>query len=217
MTPANVITEARKLLQDTQQPNRYSDADMVGYVNQVLRRMVVFRPDLFTVITSIPLTANTVIQSLPSDAHRLVEVYYINDYNAVTEVEREVLERAYPLWVSDPAGIPLNYIRHPRNATQFFLYPRPVSSLTATAEYIAIPSTYTLYDQIANLKDAYLGTVVDGVVWLASSIDDEHVSSGRAKLFYDAFVQSLGVDLQQRAVVDSENAQPVSQPAGRPQ
>lgn len=204
MTPADVIVEARKLLQDTLAPYRYSDTDLLGYVNQTLKRMAVFRPTLFTNITSVPLTANTVIQDLPIDAHRLVQVFFIDNYNSVNEVDRTVLERAYPQWVSDPAGIPFNFIRHPRNATKFFLYPRPIANLTATVEYVVEPATYTLNETILYLKDTYLGVVIDGVVFLASSIDDEHVNSNRAKLFMESFTQALGVDLQQQAVLDNE-------------
>ena len=204
MTPSDVIVEARKLLQDTQAPYRYSDTDLVGYVNQTLKRMAVFRPTLFTNITSVPLTANTVIQDLPSDAHRLVQVFFIDNYNSVNEVEREVLERAYPQWVSDASGIPFNFIRHPRNATKFFLYPRPIANLTATVEYVVEPIAYTINQTILYLKDTYLGVVVDGVVFLASSIDDEHVNSNRAKLFLESFTSALGVDLQQQAILDNE-------------
>lgn len=204
MTPAEIIVEARKLLQDVQAPNRYSDTALLGYVNQALKRMAVLRPTLFTNITSIPLTANTVIQDLPSDGHRLVQVFFIDNYNSVNEVNREVLERAYPQWVSDPSGIPFNFIRHPRNASKFFLYPRPIANLTATVEYVVEPKTYTLNEQILYLKDTYLGAVVDCVVFLASSIDDEHVNSGRAKLFLDSFTSTLGADLQQQAVLDNE-------------
>lgn len=204
MTPSDVIVEVRKLLQDTQAPYRYSDTDLVGYVNQTLKRMAVLRPTLFTNITSVPLTANSVIQDLPANAHRLVQVFYIDNYNSVNEVEREVLERAYPQWVSDPAGIPFNFIRHPRNATKFFLYPRPIANLTATVEYVVEPTTYAINDTILYLKDTYLGVVIDGVMFLASSIDDEHVLSNRAKLFMESFTQALGVDLQQQAILDNE-------------
>ena len=204
MTPADVIVEARKLLQDTLAPYRYSDTDLLGYVNQTLKRMAVLRPTLFTNITSVPLIPNTVLQDLPPNAHRLVEIFFIDNYNSVNEVERAILERGYPQWVSDPAGIPFNFIRHPRNATKFFLYPRPIANLTATAEYVVEPVAYALNDTILYLKDTYLGVVIDGVVWLASSIDDEHVNSNRAKLFLESFTQALGVDLQQQTILDNE-------------
>ena len=43
-------------------------------------------------------------------------------------------------------------------------------------------------------------------MFLAESIDDEHVQSGRAKLFYDSFVQQLGTSLQSRKVTDTKSA-----------
>ncbi len=43
-------------------------------------------------------------------------------------------------------------------------------------------------------------------VFLAQSIDDEHVDSGRAKLFYDSFTQQLGATLQGRKITDTKNA-----------
>ena len=46
--------------------------------------------------------------------------------------------------------------------------------------------------------------MVEGAVYLAESVDNEHVNSGRAKLFQDAFVQGLGVGLQSRVITDTE-------------
>lgn len=204
MTPSEIISEARKLLQDTRAPFRYNDAELLGYVNQTLKRVLTIRPDLFTETATVPLQPGDVLQSLPVNAHRLVDIYYVEGYNSVNEVERPVFERAYPQWVSDPAGIPLNFIRHSRNPTKFFVYPRPVDGLSLVAEYVVIPATYAEGDNIAAPGDGYFSAVVDGVVFLASSIDDEHVASGRAKLFSDSFLQALSVDLQSRGVTDNE-------------
>jgi hypothetical protein len=204
MTPAEIIVEARKLLQDTRIPFRYSDTELLGYVNQTLKRVLTIRPDLFTQTSLVPLQPGDVLQSLPADAHRLVDIYYVDGYNSVNEVERPVFERAYPQWVSDAAGIPLNFIRHARNPTKFFVYPRPVEGLSLVAEYVATPANYDLNDDILAPGAGYFSAVVDGVVFLASSIDDEHVSSGRAKLFLDSFLQALSTDLQSRIVTDDE-------------
>lgn len=204
MTPAEIIVEARKLLQDTRAPLRYSDADLLGYVNQTVKRMLGMRPDLFNKMTTVALTANDVMQELPADAHRLVDIYYVVGRNSVTEVERPMFQRAYPQWVSDPAGTPLNFMRHERNPTKFFVYPKPLPNTTVMLEYVAVPGDYALDEVMDAPSDGYLPQLVDGVVFLASSIDDENVDSGRAKLFMDSFSQSLGVDLQARVVTDKE-------------
>ena len=53
---------------------------------------------------------------------------------------------------------------------------------------------------------AYMPSLIDGVVYLTQSIDDEHVSSGRAKLFLDSFGQWLSTSLQSRQITDDDSA-----------
>lgn len=206
MTPAEVITEVRRLVQDQRAPYRYSDAVLLGYVNQTLKRVAILRPDLFTAIGVIPTVAGAVVQRLPDDASRLLDVFSAIPGGAITEVSREDMTRGHPDWVNDPPGVPVNYMRHVKNPTQFFLYPRPQAGVALFAEYAYTPPDFALDDEIAALADVYLPAIVDGVVFLSESIDDEHVASGRAKLFYDSFVQQLGAGLQSRKVTDTKNA-----------
>lgn len=204
MTPNDVITEVRRLIQDTKTPYRYSDAVLLGFVNQTLKKMVVLRPDLFAVVAEVPAAPNTVLQSCPSDSVRLMQVFQVKNGDAVTEVSKETLDRMLPNWVNETAGTPVNFMRHVRNPNKFFVYPRPLPSVVLITEYAQSPPTYGLNSAIALLPDAYLTSVVEGTVYLSESIDNEHVNSGRAKLFQDAFVQGLGVGLQSRVITDTE-------------
>lgn len=204
MTPNEVITEVRRLIQDTKTPYRYSDAVLLGFVNQTLKKMVVLRPDLFAVIGDFTTTPNTVLQSCPSDSVRLMQIFQVKNGDAVTEVSKETLDRMLPNWVNEAAGTPVNFMRHVRNPNKFFVYPRPTAGIVLVGEYAQSPVTYALNDTVALLPDAYLTSVVEGTVYLSESIDNEHVNSGRAKLFQDAFVQGLGVGLQSRVITDTE-------------
>lgn len=204
MTPQDVITQVRRLVQDESAPLRYSDTVLLGFVNETLKRMAVLRPDLFSYIGEITTTPNTVLQSCPSDSVRLVEIFQVKDGSAITEVSRDTLDQSAPGWVSETAGTPVNYVRHVRNPNKFFVYPRPTSGIILIGEYVQSPSNYTLNQTILLLPDSYFSTVVDGTVYLAESVDNEHVNSGRAKLFFDSFAQSLGVGLQSRSITDTE-------------
>jgi hypothetical protein len=204
MTPNDVITEVRRILSDTLAPQRYSDTLLLGFVNQTLKRMAILRPDLFATIGNISTTANTVLQSMPSDSIRLMEIFQVVGGNAVTEVSRDTFDQTYPNWVNETPGTPVNFMRHVRNPNKFFVYPRPISGVTLVGEYSQSPTDYGLGDTILLLPEAYFPTIVDGTVFLTESIDDESVSTGRAKLFQDSFVQSMGVGLQARTVTDSE-------------
>lgn len=204
MTPNEVITEVRRLIQDTKVTFRYSDTVLLGFVNQTLKKMAVLRPDLFAVIADFTTVANTVLQSCPTDSVRLMQIFQIKSGDAVTEVSKETLDQMYPNWVNEVAGIPVNFMRHVRNPNKFFVYPRPSSGVILVGEYAQSPATYAINDIVALLPDAYLTSVVEGAVYLAESVDNEHVNSGRAKLFQDAFVQGLGVGLQSRVITDTE-------------
>lgn len=213
MTPNDVITEARRLLQDTTATYRYSDATMLGFVNQALKRTAYIRPDLFTIIGNVSLTHSTVVQSLPAGAIRLVEIYSVVGGTAVTEVNREMLDQSVPTWTSAAPGATVNYVRHIRNPTKFFVYPPPPIGLQVVAEYATTPTTYaSTGDVITELPDVYLPSLVDCVVFLAESIDDEHVLSGRAKLFLDSFQQSLALTLTARPITDTEDAGLIANP-----
>ena len=206
MTPANVITEARKLISDVRDTQRYSDADMLGFVNQTLKRMAMYRPDLFLQVGEITTTPNTTLQTMPADSIRLVEIFGVKGGDTVTEVDRDTFDQTFPGWRSQPAGPPVNFMRHVRNPNLYFLYPQPSSGVILLAEYAKVPTDYALNDPITAPIDAYFPTVVDGTVYLAESVDDEHVNSGRAKLFLDSFTQGLGVSLQSREITDDKNS-----------
>lgn len=216
MTPTDIIALVRPLIQDTNATRyRYSNDMLLGFVNQTIKRMVPFRPDLFLSMETVSTTADNVNQTLPSDSVRLSEIYGVSGGDAVTEVNRETLDQMYPGWRSEASGTPVNWMRHPRNPNGYMLYPRPSTGISLIVEYAKVPSDYATGDTI-DLPEAYKTIIVDGVVFMAESIDAEHVGNGRAKFFYDSFIEALGADFNQRAVTDSESGQ-VGQSARRPQ
>jgi hypothetical protein len=202
----DVVTEARRLLQDISAPQRYSDAVLLGFANQTLKRMSVLRPDLFAYIGEIPCTAGAVIQSPPSDSVRIIEIFQVKDGSGVTEVDRNSLDQTYPGWMNDAAGAAVNWMRHVRNPNKFFIYPKAPVGQVLIGEYAQTPPNYVGTDAVALLPDAFFPVVVDGTVFLAESVDNEHVNSNRAQLFQQSFTQALGVSAQARTLTDTETA-----------
>lgn len=202
----DVVTEARRLLQDISAPQRYSDAVLLGFANQTLKRMSVLRPDLFAYIGDITCTAGTVIQSPPIDSVRVIEIFQVKDGSGVTEVDRTALDQTYPGWMNDTAGPTVNWMRHVRNPNKFFIYPKAPAGLVLIGEYAQTPPNYTGAQTVELLPDAFFPVVVDGTVFLAESVDNEHVNSNRAQLFQQAFTQALGVSAQARSLTDTEEA-----------
>ncbi len=202
----DVVTEARRLLQDINSPQRYSDAVLLGFANQALKRMAVLRPDLFAYIGEIPTTAGAVVQSAPSDSIRIMEIFQVKDGSGVTEVDRTTLDQTYPGWMNDPAAAAVNWMRHVRNPNRFFIYPKAPAGQVLIGEYAQTPPVYTGSQTVALLPDAFFPVVIDGTVFLAESVDNEHVNSNRAQLFQQSFTQALGVSAQARSLTDTEEA-----------
>lgn len=206
MNLSSVVTETRRMLQDINTPVRYSDAVLLGFANQALKRMAIIRPDLFALIGEIPTTANTIIQSAPADSIRIIEILYVKDGDGVTEVNRNTLDETYPAWMNDVSAKCINWMRHVRNPNRFFVYPKAITGQILIGEYAQAPKEYTANETVALLSDAYFPVVVDGTVYLAESIDNEHVNSNRALLFQQSFTQALGAGMQARALTDDDTS-----------
>jgi hypothetical protein len=97
-------------------------------------------------------------------------------------------------------------MRHVRNNNRFFIYPKAPASQVLIIEYSQAPKNYVLGETVDLLPDAYFPVVVDGTIFLAESIDNEHVNSNRAQLFQQSFVQALSTNFQARPVTDTEEA-----------
>lgn len=206
MTPQEVITQVRVLINDDNalMPERFSNATLLGLVNQAVKRTSVVRPDLFIVDTTVTPIADQVEQELSASVTRIMEVHRVVGGGAIGEVDKETMDRSASDWTTETPGTPVNWMRHPRNPRRYFLYPAPSTGTQISVEYIEVPSDYALGDTIA-LPDSYKGAIVDCTVYLAEVIDNEHVETQRAKAFYDSFMQTLGVDMSQRDVVDNED------------
>jgi hypothetical protein len=203
-TVADVVVELRELVLDETVPFRYSDDFLVRKVNQVLRRMVIVRPDLFTAVETITTVAGA-LQSCPADSVRLMDVTLNEDNRVPKEVNQDVLDMMFPKWNDGAQGPTENWMRFPRDPNRFYVYPPSVGGETLTIAFAKSTPTYEIGDTI-QLQDAYFPAVVDGASWLVEMIDAEHAESGRAKVFKDAYDGALAAGLAVRKLTDDEDA-----------
>lgn len=201
---SDVILDARELVQDTAAPYRYDDAFMTRKFNQVLRRAVIMRPDLFTEITTISCLAGS-LQSCPTDSVRLMDVLTNSAGAAVKQVNQEVLDMMLPSWEALPPGPAQDWMRYPRDPNRFYVYPSATAGANLQIIYAKCPVMLTS-SSVVPMQDVYFPTLIDGLCWLLEAIDAEHVESGRAKMFQDSFKEALSTGLQARRITDTDSA-----------
>lgn len=205
MQLADILTTVRQLSLDTNtnpELQRFSDAELLGFANRVLKSMAILRPDLFSYIGEIPCTTGQVLQSMPSDSIRLVEIFSVKDGDSIREANRKTLDETYPSWNNDTAGTCTIWMRHPRNPNKFFIYPKAPADQILIGEYTQAPPDYAADEDIALLPDAYDTCVIYGTMFLSQSVDDEHVNSQRAAMFQKMFSETLGVDRENPRIMD---------------
>jgi len=193
----DVIVDVRRIIQDEDSTAyRYSNAFMLGMGNQALKRIQLLRPDLFAHMSTVACTQGQVIQSAPSDSLRIIEVYSIVSSGVgLVEADREVLDQTLPTWPNDTEAAAINWMRSVRNPNKFFIYPQAPSG-----QSLDMTTAITL------LPDAYFPVVVDVMVFLLESVDNEAVTSGRAKLYKESYENMLGVSKGSIPVTDTEDA-----------
>jgi hypothetical protein len=124
----------------------------------------------------------------------------------LVEADREVLDQTIPTWPNDAEAAAINWMRHVRNPNKFFIYPQAPSGQSLDIEYSQVPTVYDGTTTVTLLPDAYIPALTDIVVFLVESVDNENVSSGRAKLYKDLFLAELGAAKASIPMTDTENA-----------
>lgn len=199
---SDVIAEVRVLINDNDPAAyRYTDAELIVKVDTGLKRVAMFRPDLFTTIGAVNTIANTTIQTVPNFG-RVVDVYNVVGGGSVAPASRDVLDQTYPSWRSDAPGPAVNWMRHVRNPSAFFIYPQAPTGQQLLCEYTVAPATTADSDPLPT-SDAYFPAIVDMSVACVEWGDDEFLVSQRAEAFYSRAKDALGVTEKNKAMLDS--------------
>jgi hypothetical protein len=207
MTPQTVIAAVRVSIKDNDSESanyRYSDDELLGKVNQAIKRMALLRPDLFTEIGNVECSNDDTLQQVPG-LGRIIEVFnVVGSGGAVIECSRESMDQNNPTWRMDTAAPALNWMRHARNPAQFFIYPKAPMEQVLFCEYTISPEAAALPDELP-LADEYFPVLVDITVACVEWDDDEHATSQKADAFYNRAKEALGITLQMRGLLDTED------------
>lgn len=199
---STVLTNVRHTLQDEDSDAyRTATPTLVEFANGFVRELALLRPDLFAKIGDITCVADTCVQSAPTPALVLMDVYQVKGGRAVTEGRKADLDRFNPNWWNDTAAAAENWMRNEKNPTSFFIYPKAPSGQVLVGQWAELPSA--MVDENSQIPtqvpESYYTAMHHYVVFRAEAKDDEAVLSNRARLFYEGFTTLVGAGKMTKA------------------
>lgn len=196
---------------ETMQDNtsvRWPIAELVRYLNDGQREVVLYRPDSMVTNATVALTTGAK-QALPANGSKLIDVIRNTSgtKRSVRMTIRNILDTQSPNWYN-LTGVTeiLHYMYDPRDPKVFYVYP-PAASSGASVEivYSAYPTditepadgaVYTAVTGNISLPDIYGNVLADYILYRAYTKDSEYAGNAqRAQAHYAAFQGALTTEM----------------------
>lgn len=214
ITAQSIIRRAVETLQDTTSV-RWPVNELVRYLNDGQREIVLYRPDSMVTNATITCAAGTK-QALPANGAKLVEVIRnaaaTSAKKSVRMINREILDAQTPGWHNITGSVDiLHFMYDPRDPKTFYVYPPATSSAQLDIVYAAYPTDITepadgaLYTAVTgniSLPDIYSNALLEFVLYRAFMKDSEYAGNAqRAQAHYAAFNNALGNEIKATVAV----------------
>lgn len=199
VTAQSIVDRVELLLQDTTNV-RWTVPELLSWLNDGQREVVIYRPDAASVVANMPLVAGT-RQNIPSAGHQLLDVVRnmgaggSTPGRAIRKVPQNQLDATVPNWHSaSQVGEILHYVYDPRVPRQFYVYPPANGSTQIEIKYAASPADVAAVGNTITIDDIYQNALIDYIMYRAYSKDFELTGNmERANRHYQAFTAALGV------------------------
>jgi hypothetical protein len=218
LTGTNIIDRARLTLQDSSGV-RWTDAELLIYINDAQREIVNFRPEATATHANLQLSTGTE-QTLPSGGLRLIKVTRnmsgtasdATGAKSIRIVEEDLLNSIEPDW-HDPTvtgssahgSIIKNYLFDPDDPKKFYVYPGVASGSNAYVEliYSKLPTDLSSVSSTIDLEDTYGNAILNFVLYRAYLKDAEFAGNQqRTATHYQLFIGSISGGGNAEAILD---------------
>ena len=224
-TGQDIVDEVRAQLNDEDTTNyRWSDAEMLTFVNASQRTIVQLVPEANIVETEVEITDREVRRSLPAGGIKFIGAWN-SDHTAgargpaLIPVEMDALNSFHPDWsypdadVSYPTlgtkhSIPMfeHVVHNPDEPDIFYVYPVPVIAVSNPWIYVRYSANPTALASLAStfdLNDEYLNGSVQYVTYRCLIKDGRYgLGTERRQELWNNFRTALGLKPQIEARVD---------------
>lgn len=181
---------------------RWTQAELLNYLNDAQRQVVLFRPDAKAVNAAFACT-NAAKQTLPAEGLRLINVLRNTNGRAITKVDRSILDVQLPTWYETAAAADgvKHYVYDALDPKNFYVFPKPTAAHQIDIVYAIAPvditiANFTTDTQVIGIDDIYANAMMDYMMYRAYQKDSEFANLNRASVYFQSFTTSLGVKSQ---------------------
>jgi len=215
VTTSQIIGNVTTILQDTGAVRRWSDSELLGWLNLGQVQIVSAKPDSMAITTEMLLAAGVTKQQLPDgtanyqdaigttlragikliDLVRNLGSTGISAGKAISIIDRKLLDQFNPDWHNmTPSTSIVHFMYDEKVPRVFYVTPAPHATTAVWVEftYIAKPNVLTSGQNI-ELPDEYAPILMDYILFRAYS--KESASQGfiqKALAYYASFKDALG-------------------------
>lgn len=200
-TAQSIIDKAEITLQDTTNI-RWSEAELLGYLNDGQEAIVLLKPDANAVIETVQLASGS-IQDLPTLASTAILLMDVTNNmgtdgstrgNAISIADRGTMDACFPGWMIDTANTTVKHVIYDSKKLpkKFWVYPQ--SDGTNYIEIITsqTPTAVASVGNNISIGDEYAVLLQDYILYKAFAKDAEYNDGGqRANMHLQLFIQAV--------------------------
>ena len=208
MIAQNILDRATLILQDESNV-RWTRTELLKWLNDAQREIVLQRPDSLAVNDAVTLVAGTK-QSIPATAIQLLDVVRNVNGRAIRLVDRKIMDAQQPDWHTQTQSSTIKHFMFDlRDPKHFYVYPPAVVGTQVEAVYSTDPTDCASESSAIALNDIYANAMVDYVLYRSYLKDADYAGNAqRASAHYTTFLQSIGAKTQVDATINPNKASP---------
>lgn len=205
----NLIIKVRAELNDEDSDNyRWSDTELIGWLNSGLKEAAIHKPDIYIMVSSVLLVSGTK-QSLPSGGIQLMDIIRnmgsagATPGDAIRPIDRQALDTMFPNWHSDTSSaVVKHFVFDERYPLVFYVYP-PNTGTYVEEIYGATPPAVAAGGNLS-VEDIWEPALIDYVCYRAHRKDSDNSSANSATSdsYFRSFLLALGAKDAIEAIAD---------------
>lgn len=208
MLASEIIDRVKEVLQDSASVT-WTETQLIAWLNDAQRTVVLARPDASSTTTSIALVSGTK-QEIPSNGIRLLEVIRNMGVGgavpgrAIMYVDRRTLDENSPDWHADTETAEAKgYTHDSRDPSVFYVTPPSDGTTEVEAMYSVAPADISAAGDTISIPDTYGPAMIEWILYRAFSRDStQSPNYQRGASHKQSFMDLLGL----KTSADTSNA-----------